>query len=67
MGFSCFCVAVKIMKETLLLLEPHILKTSLTSQKFFAKFVGGFVFVVICLLSFSAVEGSDFELTLKDL
>ena len=67
MGFSCFCVAVKIMKETLLLLEPHILKTFLTGRQFFAKFVGGFVFLVIGLLSFSAVEANDFELTLKDL
>ena len=67
MGFSCFCVAVKIMKETLLLLEPHILKTFLTGRQFFANFVGGFVFLVIGLLSFSAVEANDFELTLKDL
>jgi len=67
MGFSCFCAAVKIMKETLLLLEPYILKTLLTGRNFFAKFVGGFVFLVIGLLSFSAVEANDFELTLKDL
>lgn len=67
MGFSCFCAAVKIMKETLLLLEPYILKTLLTGQNFFAKFVRGFVFLVIGLLSFSAVEANDFELTLKDL
>ena len=55
------------MKETLLLLEPHILKTFLTGRQFFANFVGGFVFLVIGLLSFSAVEANDFELTLKDL
>ena len=55
------------MKETLLLLEPHILKTFLTVRKFFAKFIRGFVFLVIGLLSFSAVEANDFELTLKDL
>ena len=67
MGFSCFCAAVKIMKETLLLLEPYILKTLLTGRNFFAKFIGGFVFLVIGLLSFSAVEANDFELTLKDL
>ena len=67
MGFSCFCAAVKIMKETLLLLKPYILKTLLTGRNFFAKFVGGFVFLVIGLLSFSAVEANDFELTLKDL
>ena len=55
------------MKETLLLLEPHILKTFLTDRQFFAKFVGGFVFLIIGLLSFAAVEANDFELTLKDL
>ena len=55
------------MKETLLLLEPHILKTFLTGRQFFANFVGGFVFLVIGLLSFSTVEANDFELTLKDL
>ena len=67
MGFSCFCAAVKIMKETLLLLEPYILKTFLTGRNFFAKFVRGFVFLIIGLLSFAVVEANDFELTLKDL
>ena len=67
MGFSCFCVVLKIMKETIFLSEPHKLGPRLTYRKLCAQFVGGFVFLVIGLLSFSAVEANDFELTLKDL
>ena len=67
MGFSCFCVVLKIMKETVFLFEPRKLKTFLTSRKLFIQFVGGFVFLIICLFSFSSLEANDFELTLKDL
>jgi len=55
------------MKETVFLFQPRKLGTRLTGLKLCAQFVGGFVFLVIGLLSFSAVEANDFELTLKDL
>ena len=55
------------MKETVFLFQPRKLGTRLTGRKLCAQFVGGFVFLVIGLLSFSAVEANDFELTLKDL
>ena len=55
------------MKETVFLFQPRKLGARLTGRKLCAQFVGGFVFLVIGLLSFSAVEANDFELTLKDL
>ena len=55
------------MKETVFLFQPRKLGARLTGWKLCAQFVGGFVFLVIGLLSFSAVEANDFELTLKDL
>ena len=55
------------MKETVFLFQPRKLGTRLTGRKLCAQFVGGFVFLAIGLLSFSAVEANDFELTLKDL
>ena len=67
MGFSCFRVVLKIMKETIFLIEPHKLGSCLSGRKLLVQFVGVFLFVVIGLLSFSAVEANDFELTLKDL
>ena len=67
MGFSCFRVVLKIMKETIFLSEPHKLGSCLSGRKLLVQFVGVFLFVVIGLLSFSAVEANDFELTLKDL
>ena len=67
MGFSCFRVVLKIMKETIFLSEPHKLGSCLSGRKLLVQFVGVFLFVVIGLLSFSAVEANDFELNLKDL
>ena len=67
MGFSCFRVVLKIMKETIFLSEPHKLGSCLSGRKLLVQFVGVFLFLIIGLLSFSAVEANDFELTLKDL
>ena len=55
------------MKETVFLFQPRKLEARLTGRKLCAQFVGVFVFLVTGLLSFSAVEANNFELTLKDL
>ena len=67
MGFSCFLVVVKRMKETFFLFEPHKLGAVLIGRKILTQFFGVFVFLLMGLLSFSIVEANDFELALKDL
>ena len=55
------------MKKKILLFEPRKLGVRLTGCKNFAQFFGVFVFLVVCLFSFSSVAANDFEQNLKDL
>ena len=55
------------MKKNILLFEPRKLGIRLTGRKNFAQFFGIFVFLVVCLFSFSSVSANDFEQNLKDL
>ena len=66
MGFSCFCVVLKIMKETVFLFEPRKLKTFLTSRKLFIQFVGGFCVSDYLFAShFPSLEANDFRVDFK--
>ena len=55
------------MKKNILLFEPRKLGVRLTGCKNSAQFFGVFVFIVVCLFSFSSAAANDFEQTLKDL
>ena len=55
------------MKKNILLFEPRKLGIRLTGRKNFAQFFGVFMFLVVCLFSFSSVEANDFEEALKGL
>ena len=55
------------MKKNILLSEPRKLGIRLTGRKNFAQFFGVFMFLVVCLFSFSSVAANDFEQNLKDL